>query len=396
MPRPRSPFETETVADRAGGSAMVMALLVLFVLMAMGASTISLAISRQSVAKTTKEVDRAYVVADAGINRAMFELRLGTDLGGDGIGNAAGSIGGGSYTVTTTPVFSGPGEYTVRAIGTVAGIRRGIETVLRDTPRSLGFFGIDNVRMSGGIVDSYDSSLGSYASQVGGLGYAGSSASLGSNADIDLSGSATIYGDAVPGPTGSVTGSTTNVSGSTAPAAAPQTVDPYSYSPSVASSGSQSGTATLGAGVHRFDDVTVSGGQILTLDGDMELYVDGAFTISGSGQCIVTSGSHVTIHHGTGNFTISGSGVLNVAQAPDNLHLFSATAGRVEISGSGAFHGAVHAPNAQGVVSGSGGVFGSFVGRTLNLSGGSTLHQDLALGSAAGGFRVVMMRPFQP
>src|SRR5206468_10450427 len=140
----------------------------------------------------------------------------------------------------------------------------------------VGFFGVNSIRMSGGIADSYDSAAGTYASQVVG-GHASDSGSVGSNGNITLSGSAQIWGDATPGPTGIVSGAA-GVHGSTAPAAADVTLAPYVYSPPIASAGNLATSATLANGTFRYTQVSIGGGQTLTFSGNVTLYVDQKFT----------------------------------------------------------------------------------------------------------------------
>lgn len=374
------------------GVAVITALICFFVVMMAGTSVLSLTLFRESAAKSAKDVNMAMVLAETGVDYALYEIQLAHDHAADGVGNVAGSFGSGTYTATVSPAFAGPGAYVITSTGIVHGVRRRIIVDIANEVVSAAFVGRSGVTMSGGLVDSYDSGLGTYASQVSG-GFAGSDGRLASNGNIALSGTPTIRGDAVPGPGMAVTGDTSLVSGSIAPAATPITLDPFVYAPPIAATGAHSGSGTFGPGAYRFTSFNVPGGQTVTFSGDVDLYVDGTFTISGSGQAILQATGKLRIYHGTGNFTLSGGGVINQDQKPSNLRVFSATTGSVTCSGSAALYGAVHAPAASGTISGSAGVYGSFQAQSLTLSGGANVHCDVGLAGSAARFTVTAIRP---
>ena len=132
MIRPRSAFGTTGKRAKRQG-ALLVTVITLFVLLAAAASTLSLALMRRATAKTAKEVDQAYMVAESGIARALYEMQLGRDYGVDGIGNSSGTLGSGSFAATLDRPFAGVGEYTISSVGTVRGIRRGVSAVVRQS-----------------------------------------------------------------------------------------------------------------------------------------------------------------------------------------------------------------------------------------------------------------------
>ncbi len=393
-PRGR-PARIQSLPDTAG-SALLLCLTAMFIIMSVGASTLSVLLAKQASVKRAVEVDQAFLIAEAGVDVALFELRTSTDYGEDGIGEAVGTVGRGSFTATLIPEFAGPGEYTLRSEGTVSSITRAIEVVVGPMVRDIGFFGRSSIRMSGGMIDTYDSDLGTYASQVGAGGFAGSNATVHSNGNIDLSASAEIYGDATPGPTGMVTGDASGVTGSTAPASELVELEPYVYAPPIASSGPFAGTRVFRTGVYRYSSFTVLGGRTVTFDGNVELYVDGPFSVTGRGVGILRPGATVTIHHGSRDFTITGNGVVNRDQQPGNLNIFSATNSNVVIAGIPAFFGTVYAPEADFLARGTSGLYGAIQADTLTLGGGMSLHYDRSLGQATGELEVRLIHPTTP
>jgi hypothetical protein len=374
---------------------LLLCVVVLFILMSAGASTLSVGLMQKAAARRTVEVDQAMAIAEAGIDRAVFELGMGADYGSDGIGNASGTVGMGSFSVTITPAFTGPGTYRVRSTSTVNAVQRALEAVVAPTTNFSSFFGRDALTLSGsGIADSYDSSLGTYASQVSGV-HAGEEVCVASNGTIDISGVFMVYGTASPGPGFTVT-SPTNVTGSTTPAISPVLPDPYAYSPAVASLGPWSGPGDLGPGVLRYDSFDLAGGGDLTFHGDVELWVDGGFSLSGTAQIVVAPGASLVIHHGTGDLSLAGNGLVNQSAVPSKLQVFSASSTLISVLGTADFHGVVYAPEAAFVANGAASVYGSVIARTIEASGGPGLHYDVALSSVAGEYEVRFVRPVEP
>jgi Tfp pilus assembly protein PilX len=386
------PCDGGRIDPRERGSALIVALVTMFLLLMLTCTTTTEALFRQAGAAKSVDTDRAMVLAETALDRALYEMQVNRDYGTDGIGNASGIMSGGAYAATVSPAFAGPGDYTISASGTVHGVTRRITANVTEQVTRTGFVGKNWVTMSGGYVDSYSSNLGTYASQKNGT-FAGSNGRLASNGNITLSGSATIHGDATPGPGMTVSGNTTLVSGSTAPASTPAPFAPFVYAPPISASGAFSGTKTFGTGVYRYTQFTVPGGGHVTFTGDVDLYVDGKFTISGSGYGTITSTGRLRIFQGSNDLTFSGGGVINQTQVPDRLQIFSASTTKVVDSGSAAFYGSIYAPNADGTVSGSAGAYGAFQAKSMTISGGANLHYDLALGNGSGHFTLSLVRP---
>ncbi|MBK8980376.1 MAG: hypothetical protein IPM29_31125 [Planctomycetes bacterium] len=371
------------------GSALLLSLFLVLVLAGLSSALVSTSLFRQSTARALQEHERAYERALAALDVALFELNTSSDTGTDGIGNVAATIAGGDLQVVITPPFAGPAQYTLQVVGGFGPAREGLRVVVAtDAELSSGLFGRDSIAMSGGFsVDSYHSGAGTYASQVSG-DHAGETGHITSNGDI-TAGGGIVYGDATPGPGFQVL-HPEKVMGATAPAAEARAIDPYVYVPPIGSSGPWTGAGSISTGTYRYDTLTLGSSDVLTINGDVTLYVDDKFTASGSSAIVLSSGATLTIHHGASDFTVSGGGVINPDEAPSRLALFSASLKKLTLSGGAAFFGQVYAPEAEFVSSGGSHLYGSFVTRRANLSGDGGLHFDTSLGagSAAGGFRV--------
>jgi len=116
------------------------------------------------------------------------------------------------------------------------------------------------------------------------------------------------------------------------------------------------GTATMGPGTYCFNNVTVSGGSTLAFNGAVIINV-------------------------TGKFTDSGGSLANLSGIPSNLQVFSSYTGSngVTVSGTSTTYMSIYAPGTDVQVTGGGPFYGSLVGKTLTVSGNSSLHQDLDL-----------------
>jgi hypothetical protein len=375
---------------------MVLCVIMLFALIMATASAYSVALIRKAAAKKAQEADNASTIAEAGADAAMYELQLATDSSIDGIGIAAGTMGQGSFVASVIPPYAGPAQYTIRSVGTVNGMSRGVERVVVQNVDNVGFFATNSVSLSGsGFIDSYNSAAGTYASQVGPSGYASSTGNVASNGGISLSGSAKIHGNASPGPGYSVTGNVGSVTGSTSPETTPYVLAPYVYSPPIPPGPAFAGSKTFTAGSYRYSTFTVPGGKSVTFQGHVILYVDGNFTMSGSGYGTLAAGATLEIYHGTGTFTVSGGGLLNTDQKPHNLSIHSATTSAVTVSGSAAFYGSLYAPSAPLTSSGGSGLYGSAKAKTITITGGSE-HFDSSLSAAGGPYQTRMTRAFMP
>jgi hypothetical protein len=121
----------------------------------------------------------------------------------------------------------------------------------------------------------------------------------------------------------------------------------------------------------------MTGGSILRVQsGSVTMNVFGT-GITGSDQVI--------------NF--GGGGLANDTQDPANLIFFYAGAQPVDLSGGSGSFGLLYAPNAPVTMGGGGDWWGAAIGKSLLMTGGSSLHYDRALGSGRymvpGPFRII-------
>lgn len=249
-----------------------------------------------------------------------------------------------------------------------------------------GAFGKDSVTFSGGgYFDSYDSRIAPWAfathlphGVVGTNSTASGAVTVGSNA--------AIYGDVAIGPNGTpntvvrasgvpgVTGTITpeeNLKDLT------PIVDPGGGT-SIAITGGTTGQ-NIYSGTYRASDLTLGGSNFINIMGNVTIYVTGNVSLTSKSYISIASGSSLKLVV-AGSVSINSSGTSNQSQQPQNLIIYGTqTCTSMSFGGSAYLFAAVYAPNAAISYSGSSGMFGSLVGRSVSVSGQGSLHYDKAL-----------------
>ena len=357
---------------------------------------------------------RALEIAEAGLVRAEMELRALLDTGMDGIGNATGTYAGGSYAVTMTDDPASPTRWVLTAQGEHGHSVRRIQVgVRRRTGRyyAEALFSVENLPVSNVTTDAYDSRLGPYAGQATNTDsfgtYALPNGSIGSNANVELGGSAVIVrGDAIPGPgQGVVVSGDPTVTGDMLPRTAELEVpDPtiaeftaaYNTNDNNSLSGGGNGnrfryrsnsktldvsgnsTVNFPGGTYFFTDVTFHGGSTINVTGPVKIYVTGSVTI-GSGTNIVAS---------------------NPADVQIIAHPFNMPSGTVpegaetviKVNGGSSVTWTMYGPKAALDIGGGNDFYGAAIGNRVELNGENAFHYDVALGEGQGDWLAMLER----
>ncbi len=246
-----------------------------------------------------------------------------------------------------------------------------------------GGFGDAGVELdSGAVTDSYNSSLGTYASQAvnthDGFTFANTDGSLGSNQDILVGAGAVVFGSATPGPAGTITNNG-YVSGSTDNANETMEMEtieiptPDWYHGSL----NHEGDLAIGPGVHHYDSFYVEGGEI-TITGPAAIIAD-SFEIDADVQITIDDANGPVDIYGTGYFNLDRETDLGNPDAPHNLRIWITTDTddhAVIIDAEANTWGTIYAPNADLNLDASGAIFGSVIGRSIYMDRGFRLHYD--------------------
>lgn len=342
---------------------------------------------------------RATYVGEAALAEAVFDLSKG-GTGDLGSKQAPLSFGnGGSYYVDAVDL--GNGCTSLTATGRDRSVAR-IEAVIREVPGDVfrwAAFGDEVLDLTGDArVDSYDSTLGSYASQEinssGLITYADSDGHVGSNGDVTLGLNASVWGDARPGPTGQTTlvGASATVSGSTLPLPALEALTALQV-PSVASSGdlTLAGIGALGSGAYAYGNFVLGSSSILTVTGPATLVIGNMELQSGAHLLVDASSGPVEIYV-LDDFVMSNDTLVSsLTSSPldvellllsDNL-LDPSNLDLVDFGANAQFYGTIYAPYASVDINTNFELFGGLMTKRLNLDGNARIHYDEALLSAA-------------
>ncbi len=374
---------------------MAIPALALVVLAAASMTLLTMADSSLKQDRATKQSIATDLVADAGLSAAFFDLTSG-GTGNLGSEQAPIAYDGASYFVQCAN--DGTGVYTFRSEAQSGKVRRRLELVLAKSNGALGrwgAFGESSLAVSGQVLlDSYDSSAGSYASQLGAAGVNGAAqhnGDIGSNQGLMLSDDATIFGKAVPGPGSSVslTGNA-SVSGSTNPAQKPVKLPPISV-PSFPDQGPLvASNMVLGSGSYHYSSLQIASGSTLTIAGPAQVVL-GACALEAGAQLIVDPSAGPVEVFLLGSLTMdSGSQMFPSTMNPSDF-VFSIVGDNLadpsivfDFDAAGPtsdtkIWGSVYAPNAHLQIDSNFELFGSMVSKELNLGGTAKLHFDEAL-----------------
>lgn len=245
-------------------------------------------------------------------------------------------------------------------------------------------FGNTSVTMGGGAkTDSYDSSLGTYATTQTNTG-----GSVGTNAvnpgAVNLEGTGTqVYGEVSVG-VGGDSGVITTTGGAayesvislTEPFLMPPVIIPSSLmsDPQPAPSGTTSVTLSPGY----YGDTEMKAGETLTLNAGV--YVFDSLALSGNSNLVVSGKVTIFITAKNGkSLDMSGGTVANPSSQPKNLTFRVAGTEEVKVSGNSQAFFLVYAPRAPISVTGGTDIFGSLVGHSIDNHGGTWVHYDRSL-----------------
>ena len=391
------------------GSALVMVSIILTG-MAMGTLFMLMSIGSSKREKAADQVKtEATFAAEAALNVSLLDM----STGGTGVLGAAQqeAFGGAAFNVTATDL--GNDLTSLRATATLGTSTSIVEAVVRESVVSIwayGAFGDESMTMdSNAVVDSYDASQGTYASQeVNGNGnktYASSGGNVGSNGAITIKQNSTIYGSATPGPSSSTTvlGNAT-VTGSTAPATATVDMPPLTR-PAIPFTGplniSGGSTQTLPPGDHAFDTLDVGTGGTLVVTGPATLLV-GSAELSSNSQFLVDATNGPVTLYVIDDFVLNSNTLmasttfrpadLSVQLESDNIidPDLVVDLDDVLLESNAQLFGSIYAPNALIDIDSNFELFGAVVARELHLDSNSKVHFDESLADSSSQNNTVM------
>ena len=368
--------------------------------------------SSQQENQGSQESLSALYACEAGLSAAVRDIALGK-TGTLGTETNPVVYGGQSYWVVATPI--GDGRTSLAAYGREDRAAMGVEAVVQPDPESFfrwAAFGEELLAMdSNARTDSYDGSLNpgvnSYPTQqINGSGsnaYANANGDVGSNGNITMDSNIGVFGDASPGPTGTVTGDLANITGATTPM--PDSLElpdvivpaiPLSAGTDAFNNYLVAASGTLTDGRYHFNTFAVAINKTLTIQGPATIVCSDFNLKSGASVVIDSSGGPV-------EFFVLNDFVLN-----SNTRIYSTTYSPLDVafnllsdnildpdvdvtfdedlidfdSGS-KLYGTIFAPSAEITIDSNFEQFGSLVARRTNLFSDARIHYDERLASVS-------------
>ncbi|MHC4395174.1 MAG: DUF7305 domain-containing protein [Planctomycetota bacterium] len=135
----------------------------------------------------------------------------------------------------------------------------------------------------------------------------------------------------------------------------------------------------------KYDGISLSSGNIITIDGPVSLYVIGNIILDNSAEVRIVDpntnpNASLTLYVG-GNIEMKNGGTINnLAKDPTRLKIYALDSSRnIDFKNSSDFYGAIYAPTADIHVYNSVQLFGALVGNTFNQDVNADFNYDAAL-----------------
>ncbi len=393
--------------------------------MLLGSSIIYLSTRQSELAENRIASEKAFWLAEAGIQRALWEEKYNQCRGlvskatktacTDGCAkcgekvliSADGSMNG-HYDLelsSASTVVTATGFYPNR---TPAPNRAQRTVQLASTSQfDYAIFAEEKITIfNNTIIDSYNSELGSYGpdnkASNGDIGSnKGKPLTLGDESITLRSSGAFIHGDVSTGPEGVISVSHKKVedyiSGSITHENSvdlPPVVVPSSLKNHPLEAKAKlvvDDQLTLKNEKYKFSSIEVKSKGKLYIEGHVKIYLTktnleafDALKVTSNSQVIIKENSSLTLYT-DGNISVeNGSGINNESQDPKKLTIYSTVVSDkvtdgIDVWNSSDFYGAIYAPGAHMNITNHGNIFGAFVGRNFTVSGSPKFHYDESL-----------------
>lgn len=390
--RPRTGSRTGFGRTASRGGAQSGSAIVLALMMGVGMVVLTVSLFRLSSGSSQRlnggaDERRAALLAEGGLNDAYEAIRRG---GTGGVGSMAtpATLGGGLLWVDATDL--GGNRTELVATGMYGRGRKALKAVVEYSGGAAALFQTtlnskEQLTLNQGVlIDSYDSSLGDYASQAtnvtNGLTHAGMNGDVRSNEGIVLNANATLLGDAIPGMGFGVSmASGSYVSGATTPAASAFTFPPITF-PSFPAAGDKTvatgGSGSIASGNYEFGTISIGKSGTLTITGPATI-VTTDFSGGKDASLVVdaTNGPVEILVRGIYSH-IAGFEASAANGSPMALAFKIDGTQDVIFPAATAIRGAYYAPNANIVFSNLNECWGAFAANRISMSNDMKFHFD--------------------
>ncbi len=382
---------TRTYGDERGSALVVMAMATIAVA-GLATALVTVNVSSSMQQRQESESLRSRYVCQAALAQGMYELRRGNS-GAIGTQNAPSTWGESTFWVTATALTPDVSRLTATALEDRDGAR--MELTVREVPNTIwrfAAFGREELHMdSNSRVDSYDSTIGTYASQaVNGSGtdqHALTNGDVGSNANVTMDQNSQVWGDATAGPDHFtyVTGNA-EVTGSTTPMTEEVEFPPLVV-PTLPNAAWNANGGALASGDYTFGSATLNANKTLTITGPARIVMTN-FTLKSNSQIVINAAAGPVEFWIIDDFKMSSnSQIASTDLLPKNvkLNLLSDNVinpevvvdlDDVDFDSNSKLFGTIYAPNAKITIDSNFELFGSMIAREADLNSNCFIHFD--------------------
>jgi hypothetical protein len=364
------------------GSAVLLALIAVMILLVMGVSLLNLGMSGRIYSTRTARDIAARCAADSGLTMALYKMNEKLKVKPWDDSSLPEAINESlpycdaafSYTVTGNPSDG----YTVESIGTSGNAKRKVVCILKlQGPFEFAVFGDQGAELkNSALVDWYNFGADDEILKVG-------TNSISSGAFI-LKNSTTINGDVVVGGNPDVViddfGAT--IAGETHALREVNVLPPITvpqWLQSLPSSGTIQNDSTI-TNSARYDSIDLKNNKTLLIDGDVNLYVTGEIILGNSAEVQIDNDASLILYLG-GNFESKNSiAINNLTQEAKKLQIYCLdSCENMVFKNSSDFYGAIYAPNTEVIMDNSANLYGAIVARTFEQKNSATINYDASL-----------------
>jgi hypothetical protein len=393
----------KTRSNKEQGFVLIVGLVVMAVLLLLAIPFLyQLSFENKLTTKTYKS-SAAMSLAEAGVDRAIWELNYGDISGWTGDdtlrtmdisslqaagGNVIGDVGIRVVDPTADhPIVESRGM--VSYVGDLEVIRTVRSELGGYPPFKFAAFADDGIMIDQDVmIDSYDSREGDYDNP----GNVGSEGDIGTNSDefsaIYMDNLADLAGDAASG-AGSdpesviITDPGANIDGEKRALPAEIYLPPITPPGGLNPMGdySMSGTDSIFLS-GEYGSFTMENNSVVTIEADVILYITGDFYMDQNSRLDIADGASLQIIMGSGSFEMDQSSTMNnLSQDPTKFVLFGTESftGDIYIDQSSEFYGAIYAPNAFVELDQANGFYGAIMAKEILFDQDTVLHYDKAL-----------------
>lgn len=379
-------FKSRIIKAKRKGSALVLAILAMLILFIMGGSMLTLGyLSRVFYTRNSDDI-RARCAADAAMAKAFYEMNqklLAGDFSSLPYASSVSLEGcSAAYNYQVTSISSR--MYAIQATGVSNGRQRTVQaTLVKNNPFEFAVFAQDNLSLkNSGKIDWYNNEIGDAPLKVG--------TNSTQEGAVDLKNFSEINGDVVVGVDGNPTTVISKsgdaiISGDTYAQTETSTLPSVTvpaYLSSLSAGETISDNTVIGSS-GKYTSIDLGNSKTITIRGPVELYITEGMTLGNSAEVKIDSAvpnSSLTLYL-AGNLEAKNSSVFNnETQIPSKFKLYcldSCTS--LDFKNGSDIYGVIYAPKADIVYHNSADIYGSVIGKSLEIKSTATINYDASL-----------------